>query len=139
MEVNVKRKKNSCDKCILLILNWKTHFFIHSFTYTMYLMEWPGDIHYTLPLRRIPCLLSTSLWVSIMFCVMSDRSSKKTTSEESVNLCWLHTQLFKKSFFSFEYRTFVKIDQMLGHKYNLNKFQSLKSFRECSLTTVEFS
>ena len=40
-------------------------------------------------------------------------------------------------FFSSAYRAYTKINHILGHKTDLNKFKRLKSYRVCSPTTVE--
>ena len=46
-----------------------------------------------------------------------------------------HSNQAKYTFFSNAHGTFSKIDHMIGHKTNLNKFRNVKSYQASSQTT----
>ena len=48
-----------------------------------------------------------------------------------------HPKTMNFTFFSSAHRIFFKIDHILGHKSNLDKFKKWKSFQVSFLTTVQ--
>ena len=79
-----------------------------------------------------------------------DRSSKQKINKETQTLNdtidqldlidiyrTFHPKTMKFTFFSSANGTFSKIDHILGHKSNLDKFKKLKSFQASFLTTMQ--
>ena len=78
-----------------------------------------------------------------------DRSTKQKINKETQTLNdtidqldqidiyrTFHPKTMNFTFFSNEYRTFSRIDHILGHKSSLGKFKKLKSFQVSFLVTM---
>ena len=78
-----------------------------------------------------------------------DRSTKQKINKETqtlndtmdqldlIDICrTFHPRTMNFTFFSSAHRTFSRTDHILGHKYRLGKFKTLKSFQASFLITI---